>query len=62
MRIQFVFDNTQGFADKIKIPIAVCVMKLIVDLSIETMSLVLTASFNNVSDLIMNFISMNCIS
>ena len=43
-------------------PIAICFMKLIVDLAIETMSLILTASYNSVSDIIMNFISMNCIS
>ena len=60
-RIQYIQYHPHKF-DRITIPIVICLMKLVVELGTETVSLILTASYNTVANVISNFITMICVS
>lgn len=60
-RIEFIYYHPHKF-DRVTIPIMICLLKFVVELGAEVISLILTASFKTVQDVVINFISMLCIS
>ena len=60
-RIEYISNHPHLF-DRITIPILICLLKLAVELGAEVVSLILTASFKTVQNVVINFISMLCIS
>lgn len=60
-RIEYIYYHPHKF-DRITIPVVICLLKLFVELGAEVISLILTASFKNVQNVVINFISMLCIS
>ena len=60
-RIRFIANHPHKF-ERVSIPLTICFMKLFIDVSTETVSIIFTAVQNQVQDVIMNFIAMITIS
>jgi len=61
MRIKYIRRHPHKF-ETLTIPVIICYMKLTVELTLEIVCLLITASYTDVPDIVMNYIAIGCIS